>query len=344
MNCFSDNSSQVASPDVFRRRILLFCDNNNQLALANMHLVGRALVALITLGLNIGVSSNVSATDWPKDYIVHEGSESPNGQYAILVLSKQAAIDQDQTEGNTTYLANRETRQLLGEIRGTDYFEGQNHRDLQVVWAPDSNTCVLEYDGRYGFDSLFVLELKGESFQQIDIGKQIQQTLSRLFDGYINAYFRFGADHQLKVRALSYTNPKALPDQPNNFARFQGTFDLTSNKWKESSAHKTNEFDSLQRAYQDDFAKHTIVAADPAQVPENFTGSVFSSEEEKAEALDKMMNEIYGAVRSVLPSDRFAKVKQEQIAWLKTREAAHSAEEKSKLTETRIKALQDLLW
>jgi uncharacterized protein YecT (DUF1311 family) len=342
MNCFFDNSSEVASPDVFRRRILLFCDN--RLALLSMHLVGRTLVALFTLGLNIGVSGSVSATDWPKDYIVHEGSQSPNGRYAILVLSKQAAIEQDQTEGNTTYLANTETRQVLGEIRGTDYFEGQNHRDLQVVWAPDSTTSVLQYEGRYGFDSVFVLELRGESFHQVDIGEQIKKTLSRLFDGYINANFRFGPNHQLKVRALAYTNPKALPDQPSDFARFQGTFDLTSSKWKESSAHKTNEFDSLQSAYQDDFVKHMIVAADPAQAPENFTGSVFSSEEEKAEALDKLMNEIYSAVRSVLPSDRFAKVKQEQIAWLKTREAAHSAEEKSKLTETRIKSLQDLLW
>jgi uncharacterized protein YecT (DUF1311 family) len=87
-----------------------------------------------------------------------------------------------------------------------------------------------------------------------------------------------------------------------------------------------------------------IVAANPAQVPEDFTGSVFSSEEEKEDALDKMMNDIYHAVRYVLPADRFAMVKQEQIAWLKTRDAAHSVEEKSKLTENRIRALQDLLW
>jgi len=57
-----------------------------------------------------------------------------------------------------------------------------------------------------------------------------------------------------------------------------------------------------------------------------------------------MMNDIYQAVRSVLPPDRFAKVKQEQVAWLRTRDAAHSVEEKSKLTDNRIRALQDLLW
>jgi hypothetical protein len=79
-----------------------------------------------------------------------------------------------------------------------------------------------------------------------------------------------------------------------------------------------------RRAYQDDFARHMIVAANPTQVPEDFTGSVFSSEAEKADALDKMMNNVYQAVRCILPPSRFAKVKQEQIAWLKTRDAAHS--------------------
>jgi uncharacterized protein YecT (DUF1311 family) len=57
-----------------------------------------------------------------------------------------------------------------------------------------------------------------------------------------------------------------------------------------------------------------------------------------------MMNDVYQAVQAVTPPDRFAKVKQEQIAWLKTRDAAQSVEEKAKLTESRIKALHELLW
>src|SRR5262249_25137358 len=192
------------------------------------------------------------------------------------------------------YLANLQTRQLLGEIRGTDYFEGQNHSDLQVVWAPDSTVCVLEYDGRYGFDSVFVLELKGEGFRQINVGEHIQKSLGRLFDGYVNPYFRFVPDHKLKVRALSYTNPKQLPDEPSNCASFQGTFDLKSEKWTDSSARKIKmeEWDAMQNSLQSprnaDFAEHMIVAADSTKVPENFTGSVFSSEQEKADALDKM--------------------------------------------------------
>jgi uncharacterized protein YecT (DUF1311 family) len=89
---------------------------------------------------------------------------------------------------------------------------------------------------------------------------------------------------------------------------------------------KTEEFDALQAAYQDDSPKQMIVAANPADVPENFTGSVFSFEQEKLDALDKMMNDVYQAVRSVV-ADHFTRVKQEQIAWLKTRDAAQSVEE-----------------
>ena len=48
---------------------------------------------------------------------------------------------------------------------------------------------------------MVVLELEGESFRQNGIGKRIQKTLDRLFEGYVSAYFRFGLDYKLKVRA-----------------------------------------------------------------------------------------------------------------------------------------------
>lgn len=43
------------------------------------------------------------------------------------------------------------------------------------------------------------------------------------------------------------------------------------------------------------------------------------------------MNDVYQAMRAVLPPDRFAKVKREQIVWLKSRDAANSIEEKSEV-------------
>ena len=76
----------------------------------------------------------------------------------------------------------------------------------------------------------------------------------------------------------------------------------------------------------------------------DFENTTFTNEDDRDKSLDEQMNQVYQAAKFILPPVRFAKVKQEQIAWLKTRDAARSIEEKSKLTESRIKILQDLLW
>jgi uncharacterized protein YecT (DUF1311 family) len=83
---------------------------------------------------------------------------------------------------------------------------------------------------------------------------------------------------------------------------------------------------------------------DQSKVPENFTGAIVPSEKAKAKMLDWYLNEVYKSLRIVLPPARFAKVHQEQVAWLKRRHAAKSVKEKSKLTEERTRALRDLAW
>ena len=56
------------------------------------------------------------------------------------------------------------------------------------------------------------------------------------------------------------------------------------------------------------------------------------------------MNKVYRAAQFILPPARFAAVKEEQVERLKKRDAASSTDEKCKLMETRIKALQELVW
>lgn len=70
----------------------------------------------------------------------------------------------------------------------------------------------------------------------------------------------------------------------------------------------------------------------------------FRSQNHRGLEVKWRMNEVYMLVRLMVPAARFATIKREQVAWLKTRDAAHSIEGKSKLTENRIRALQDLLW
>src|SRR5262249_12376863 len=152
-------------------------------------------------------------------------------------------------------------------------------------------------------------------------------------------------DRKIRVRATSQNNPKQFENVKTYYALFQGTYDLAAKKWTITDARSITEDQSsdLDSAYQDDFLRHIMIVPEGKPVTEDFTGSIFHTEEEKFDALDTQLNAVYGAVRSLLPANRFAKVKQEQIAWVKNRDA-RPVEEKSKLTQDRISALQDLLW
>jgi hypothetical protein len=283
--------------------------------------------------------TKAAAADWPEGYIVYEESKSPYEKYAILISSLETA-ENDESAGETNYLADLEKHQLLGKIRGADYFENQNHRGLRVTWAPDSSWCIVEYDGRFGFATISILELKGSSFAQTDIGKQIDKSLTAAIakqshDRDVDVvdtttYFRIDADRKVRVRAVSTTDPKQLQEKGGYYALFRGTFDVRSKKWLMAEARPLtrNEYDGVGDAFGD----------------LELDGTTFATEEDKAKALDDRMNEAYLAVRLVLPPTRFAKIKKEQIEWLKKRDATSSVEEKCKLMEARIKALQELLW
>ena len=303
----------------------------------------RPIHSLVAAGVCWLTPIGVRAADWPEGYVVHEHSDSPDGQYGIVVPGSEEISDREEP---ANYLGDLKTNQTLGKIADADYFERQNHRDLRVTWSPDSKWCVVQYDARFGFDVIAVLELKAAGFTQNDLGKHIEKSLVSAAgeEGCGNAFFRFVRGDKLLVRGLYYTGNPKLMDEKTKQARFAGTFDLKSKKWTASEARKTKDWDALSRAYSESVAIFVAPSGDQSRVPEDFTGTIVSSDEEKAEQLDQEMNDDYKGVRAVLAPGRFAKVHQEQVAWLKKRDAAASADEKCKLTEARIKALQDLLW
>jgi hypothetical protein len=208
----------------------------------------RALRLFFATALSIAVSK-AAAADWPQNYIVHKNSASPEGRYAVLVLSKEAAIDQDQMEGNTAYLANLQPRQPIGDIRGTDYFEGQNHRDLTVDWAPDSRWCVVTDWGRFGFAPSSILEPKDSTFSDTDIGERIQKSLDSVMQkqsrdpeisGEARVHFRLSSDRKVRVRAVASNNPKQFEGVKTYYALFQGIFDLESKRWAATDMRSIN--------------------------------------------------------------------------------------------------------
>ena len=251
------------------------------------------------------------------------------------------AWEQDESLSEANYLADIKNHRVLGKIDKVDYFEHQNHRGLEVFWAPQSSVCVVENDGRYGADSISVLEINDSSFAQTEIGERIQKSLDAAMKkqahdhemaGDVSPYFRFGTDRKVRVRALSQNNPRQFDDVKTYYALFQGAFDVAAKKWSVMDARSitAEQDDALTTAYSD--------------LEQDLEHTTFQNEEDKAESLDKKMNKVYSAAQFILPRARFTAVKREQIEWLKKRNAAPSTDEKCKLMEAHIKALQELVW
>jgi uncharacterized protein YecT (DUF1311 family) len=299
----------------------------------------RILAFLFGLSLNVALAEPAAAVDWPDGYIVYENTASPDGRYGVLVPTMEA-WEKDESLSEANYLADVKNHRVLGEIDKVEYFEHQNHRGLAVFWAPQSSICVVENDGRYGADSISVLEINDSSFAQTEMGDRIQKSLDGAMKkqahtemgGYVSPHFRFGTDRKVRVRALSQNNPKQFDDVKTYYALFQGTFDVAAKKWTVTDARSIS-------AEQDDALETTY-----SDLEQDLEHRTFQNEEHKAESLDQTMNKVYRATQFILPPARFAAVKREQIEWLKKRNAAPSSGEKCKLMEARINALQELIW
>ncbi len=305
-----------------------------------MRYTARLLALFFGLSLNVALSETAAAVSWPEGHVVYENTASPDGRYGVLVPTMEA-WEQDESLSEANYLADIKNHRVLGKIDKVDYFEHQNHRGLEVFWAPHSSVCVVENDGRYGADSISVLEINDSSFTQTEIGDRIQKSLDGAMKkqahapemaGDVSPYFRFGTDRKVRVRALSQNNPKQFEDIRTYYALFQGTFDVAAKKWTVIDARSISaeQDDALVTAYGD--------------LEQDLEHTTFQNEEDKAESLDQNMNKVYRAAQFILPPARFAAVKKEQIEWLKKRNAAPSTDEKCKLIEARIKALQELVW
>src|SRR5689334_5560955 len=94
-----------------------------------------------------------AAAEWPKDYVVQKETNSPDGKFAIIVRSRESVLESESTHelDDRIYLADISPHQVVGEIKGIEYFQGQNHRDLKARWASDSRECVVEDYARFGF-------------------------------------------------------------------------------------------------------------------------------------------------------------------------------------------------
>lgn len=273
---------------------------------------------------------------WPDGFSVDEDSVSSDGRFGALVPFREQAGDLDE-DTIQNFLVEIPTRRKLAAIRGAHYFSGENHRGLHVAWAGDSSWAVVTYDGRYGFENITAMDMHGSECRQADIGSHIQKALNSAISRqtgnpestcYGTAYFRSGAGREILVRATGLTNPKCYPTDEQLFALFQGTFNPASGKWMRSEAQKIESIDDMETAFSGSLDE----------------GITFATEENRLAWYDDRLNEVYRAVRVILPRERFARVKKEQIAWLKKLEVTEPAGQKIDLIGERIRELRKLVW
>ena len=294
---------------------------------------GHAAFLLFTIGL----AGSATAIEWPKGFVVHSGTESPDGRYAILVPPEEPGENDDAN----SYLADVQAHRVLGKIKAVDYFEHQNHADLSAIWNHNSTRSVVILDGRFGFDTITLVELHGDNFRAVDLGTYMEHALNEAAGkvpakDYVDrvgaglAYVRFGQDGKIRVRCVTTTNPKSLDIVQSYYALFQGTYDPGAGRWTVVDARPINgdAFDVLSDAYAE-------IDASTIQ---------FENEEQRAKEYDGALNSVYSAVRFILPKPQFEKVKAAQTAWLKDLDTAPSLEEKNKRIWARVKELRDLLW
>ncbi|MEO8207309.1 MAG: lysozyme inhibitor LprI family protein, partial [Chthoniobacterales bacterium] len=237
------------------------------------------------------------------------------------------------------YLVDVKNHRVIGKIEGVNYFKGQNHAYLGVQWSGDSGFCIADYDERFGFGSILLLEPRKEGLTQTNIGTKIQSALDTVTRKKspdpkatceASASMRIGKDRKIRFRVISTTNPKQLDDRPNYCAFFQGAYDVNTKSWTVGTAQPISVpmYDSLSAA---------LFSGD-------WNNIEFSNAQDAAEAYDRFLNDAYSALRFVLPKAQFDKIKVTQIAWLKERDAAPDLAAKNLLVKTRAQALQDLLW
>jgi hypothetical protein len=301
------------------------------------------LVATLAYGQS-AKSSAVGDNTWlGPGLVTAEKTISPNGRYAIVV---------DKDGSSESQLADVIEHRLLGKIPGTDYWAYGN-RHLNAWWAADSSWCAAVHYNRLGFDECVVIEPHGDSFGATEIGKQIHDALEAGIqkqshdpgpDRGEGLCVRPRQDRTLLVRAFGTTNPKGMEGGKTYESFLSGSYDVATNKWAKLNVRPLDPKVNIGASLEWPDEELVRVIPRNAPWPADFNGEVVRSEEERAKVLDRLLNETYAAVRFVEPPARFARIKEEQKAWLARWQQQKSQQEKNAMTDARVHQLRAILW
>ena len=314
----------------------------------------RIALALV-LAVELAVTSSAETPDNPwlgPDLMMAEKTNSPNGRYAIAEPTFDASIDRDPAV--LYQLADLTAHRLVGKLPTSDDWLRRADCSVVVWWAPDSSCCAIAHVNRFGFDGCVAVDLRHDSFRAIAIWKQIETALETVIRKQLrhpNEERAFGLrvrprpDGTLLVRADGTSNRHGTPGEETRDAFLAGTYDLATNKWTKLNTRPIDPKLQMMSALDSDEGELVRLRPPPnASEPTDYSGEYAANEQERATMLDRMLNETYAAVRFAVPPARFAKIKEEEKAWLNAWVAQKSQPEKNAMMNTRIHQLSAVLW
>lgn len=264
--------------------------------------------------------------DGSQGYFVFPGTTSPDGAWAVVFASsglkpeEQAALKEWpadlRLDGDDfdNYLLDLRKKRLAGALPAFDYFNGhgwhKNRASLYVAWAPDSRHALAISEERWDDAAIVWLDATAQKFPSV------KEPMERAYGAWLRAHEK----HPI-VAAMTFQNPVAL-----------GADVVAVEAWSQLPKAEDYAHWRLKMRFtpgKEDSVRCEIVAG--VRVPKN--EEVLNLEQEES------LQVIYDRLRAKLSGKARETLKQEQLAWLKVREALPE-EEQDKATAYRAALLR----
>jgi hypothetical protein len=282
------------------------------------------------------------------NFLVLPDTTSPDGRYAFAWgLPAEFKVDWDklrQTESDpvieeflfdrdvANYLVDLQTNRVHVELSAAQAWQlpngtHGNHRNLEIRWAPESDLAIAGYSEKWGSLSVEVFRIAKDGAQAaVDIkddlekafrahlgrteGKRYAQRAKRLEV----SFSQYTADGGGKFSAVAFAEiPKATADE-DQFAEQRLRFSLTPARAAGVAVK--------------------VIAIEDTSAPD-------AALAERLAAGDRQLNSAYQQVIAALDAAGVKKLRSEQRAWLKERDAVTDAEERAVFIEKRAQELRD---
>jgi len=235
-------------------------------------------------------------------YVLAWGEKSQEGKLSQWTEAGKEGVKFDVENPIENYLVNLQTGRIVSVIPELDYFSGEeggkNHADLHVAWAPDSSGVLVIYDGRYDNDSVSWVRTPGGAVTKLRRG--IDTILRRL------ARAKYGKQEESKrggvvIRGVAFVEPNVV------------SLDAVLSGF----LSKFEQVDDLP------FRLKLKLHAKEAQAVELLASRALPQGESDggSESLEDSLNTGYRKYRATLSPAAKEVLKQQQLQWLKQREA-----------------------